>query len=546
MGPKPTLGEKNEEMLVKWISGLAARGFPIAICNLVSSVEKIAKDLKCDRFLRGRPGKKWVKLFLRRHPEIAERTVEKLSNARASLTESAIRRCFEEVQSSLENTEVIKNPVSIFNMDESGFQLCPKGEKVLAIKGQKNVYEHSGNEKESVTVLIAVSAVGRIAPSLVVYPGKRLPKGLGENLPENVEWSFAKSDKGWITGKVFYEYIANVFHPWLLNQKIPRPVIVFLDGHSSHLTYHLSKFCIEAEIIVIALHPNATHILQPLDVAVFGPLKKYWAKKVRTWRLENGIVSIDKLHLPQLLDDLLIKNLTESTIVNGFRACGLSPWNPDAVDYTKCNANESYHQQSVSTVIGHNESKKSNHKYVEDLIGSDLIASFEAKNVNVIADNFDLYNLWKRSEAASIDVQPSNPLASGISSNENENDILPPQAPNENEDEHLQQPSIPSNVEGNEVPSSQPSTLEMVISPGTGGKNVPSPFKKHLLWPGTPKKKVSARRNLQLPAVVTSKQWIDFEEKRRNKKKREEEEKEERKRKREEAKLIKENKQKYL
>lgn len=150
-------------------------------------------------------------------------------------------------------------------------KVCPKGEKVLTIKGTKHVNEVcSSNEKESLTVLLCVSAAGQVGPSLIVYPGQRHPKNIEQFLPNN--WSVGKSEKGWITGEVFYEYIANVFHKWLIKNNVPLPVILYVDGHSSHLTLHLSTFAADNGIEIVALHPNATHILQPLTTSGQGLL----------------------------------------------------------------------------------------------------------------------------------------------------------------------------------------------------------------------------------------------------------------------------------
>lgn len=76
-----------------------------------------------------------------------------------------------------------------------------------------------------------------------------------------------------MTSEICFEYIANIFIPHLNETNISRPVIVFLDGYHSHLSLQLSKFCRENGLILVALCPNSTHILQPLDIAVFGPLK---------------------------------------------------------------------------------------------------------------------------------------------------------------------------------------------------------------------------------------------------------------------------------
>ena len=87
MGPSPVLGQRNEMLLVNWIKQLAQKGFPIRKHMLVSSVEKIVSTMEVRHtFSDGRPGKKWVQLFLNRHPDIAFRCSEKLSRNRSLFT----------------------------------------------------------------------------------------------------------------------------------------------------------------------------------------------------------------------------------------------------------------------------------------------------------------------------------------------------------------------------------------------------------------------------------------------------------------------------
>lgn len=73
--------------------------------------------------------------------------------------------------------------------------------------------------------------------------------------------------------ETFYEFIANIFYPFLLKNNIRLPVILFIDGHKGHLTYQLSQLCSDLKIILIALYPNSTRILQPANVAAFRLLK---------------------------------------------------------------------------------------------------------------------------------------------------------------------------------------------------------------------------------------------------------------------------------
>lgn len=164
---------------------------------------------------------------------------------------------------------IFDNPERVFNADETVFFLCPKGRTVLAKKGEEAVFTVSGNdEKECITVLMTGNAAGDLAPPMVVYSYEWIPAAPGQTFPD--EWAISKSESGWMTCDTFYEFITNVFHPWLIKSNIPLPVVLFIDGHSSHLSLHLSNFCSNNGIEVVALYPNSTHLLQPRLFWFFG------------------------------------------------------------------------------------------------------------------------------------------------------------------------------------------------------------------------------------------------------------------------------------
>lgn len=97
----------------------------------------------------------------------------------------------------------------------------------------------------------------------------------------------------------------------------------------------MSNFCRQHEIELIALYPNAAHILQPLDVAVFHPLKLAWKKTVNNWRLENNGERLKKEMFAPLLKKASIDFVT--MVKNGFQTCGLHPFTPDAVNFNILN-----------------------------------------------------------------------------------------------------------------------------------------------------------------------------------------------------------------
>ncbi|KAG5860964.1 hypothetical protein JTB14_025146 [Gonioctena quinquepunctata] len=59
-----------------------------------------------------------------------------------------------------------------------------------------------------------------------------------------------KSKNGWMIAETFYEYFADIFHPFFVEKDYELPVIVFSDDHTSHLRLPLSEFCREHQIIV--------------------------------------------------------------------------------------------------------------------------------------------------------------------------------------------------------------------------------------------------------------------------------------------------------
>lgn len=56
--------------------------------------------------------------------------------------------------------------------------------------------------------------------------------------------------------------------------------LLFVDGYGSHHTYEFLKFCEYHKIKAVGMPPNTTHLLYPLDVFVFQPLKHWHSEAV--------------------------------------------------------------------------------------------------------------------------------------------------------------------------------------------------------------------------------------------------------------------------
>ncbi|XP_055373588.1 uncharacterized protein LOC129606961 isoform X2 [Condylostylus longicornis] len=339
-GPDPVLTKDEELQIAEWCGKLSKCGFPLQVDDLLNTVEQILKHTgRANPFKNGRPGRTWLRGFFRRNPGLSLKEAENITKGRAVVTEEYIKKWFQDLSIFLESisqTTLLNDPRRIINGDETSFSLCPKTGKVIAPKSYKNVYQiQTGNEKETLTVLFVCTADGKVLPPMVIFPYIRPPKEVVDSVPQN--WFLGRTESGWMRSETFFEYVANCVNVWIEKQNIPRPVLFFVDGHKSHLTMELSTFCDENGIILYALPANTTHIMQPLDVSVFKPLKTGWKETVRNWQSKNFGVALTKKTFCPLLEETINQNQNLSTsIINGFRKCGLSPFDPNSIDYSKC------------------------------------------------------------------------------------------------------------------------------------------------------------------------------------------------------------------
>lgn len=105
---------------------------------------------------------------------------------------------------------------------------------MLGFQVYKIFYEIAGGaEKECLTVLCNVSATESVVPPMVVFPYKSIPRDIAQSIPD--DFAIGCSETGWIVSATFYEYMANEFYPWLVSNQVKFPVLLFLDGHKSHI-----------------------------------------------------------------------------------------------------------------------------------------------------------------------------------------------------------------------------------------------------------------------------------------------------------------------
>lgn len=571
-GPNPILSLEEEDRLKKWIITCQNKGFPVRVEDVQDSVKGFldANPRPTNPFTNNRPGRGWYRSFLKRHPDLSERTPEAVTAASSVVSEKDIKKWFTSVQEYLQRkgySDVLQDPSRVLNGDETCFLLCPKNKRVLAVTGSKNVYQIEHHPKVNLTVMFTFAASGEITAPMIIYPYKRIPSNVVNSVPR--EWGIGCSDTGWMKNENFYEYIGNVLHKYLVAKNTKFPVILFVDGHKTHLTLQTSELCSKLKIILVALYPNATRIMQPADVAAFKPLKVNWNQAVLKFRRENPNSVVTKENFASVLKTA-ISQLKSNSIVSGFKATGLFPWNPEAIDYSKCLGKINSPNKNLNETICPKQSITYD-DFVQ-IVGHEKILVFEAldNSDKLIGDSkllFSVFKIFKNIDLPTLQPTDRDGITcniQGVDIMTDTEDNIPVSIPlsfqisevnddTTNNIKHIRSvtedtitldiPSTSNNVSLviQEVNSFANTSKQPLITEHASLKEINTSIEKFFFWPKTPERK-GKKQSERLPFVLTSSDRQNAERRKIEEKMKQEKIKLERKQKRIETKATKNNK----
>ena len=276
------------------------------------------------------PGYDWFRGLARRHPEVSVRKQEPLSHSRARMLNSTtVEEYFVDLQKLLTKLKLFNKPAQIFSMDETGIQMEHVPTNVVARKGSKIVPGRVSNNRENITVIACVNALGTAMPPMVIAKGKTYKSLLNfvtSDAPQGTIFTY--SEKAWTDGSLGTEWFRNIF---LKNCGSERPILLVLDGHRSHETLDILELAVGENIEILCLPPHTTHFLQPLDRTVFGPMSSAYNRHCTEYMSENPTNVVCKKSWAKLFKKAWESSMTEANIKSGFRACGIYPYNPAAV-----------------------------------------------------------------------------------------------------------------------------------------------------------------------------------------------------------------------
>ena len=319
------LTKLEEEVIVDHILDLDLRGFS----PTYAAIRDMADRLLAARGA-GQVGQKWPANFVKRTDSLTTRFNRAYDRQRALCEDPVlIKSWFELVEQTKAKYGICDEDV--YNFDEAGFMMGKITTQLVVTaserRGRPKAVE-PGN-RGWVTLIAAINAAGWSVPPFLIFAGQYHLSAWYEEAEIPRDWAIAVSDNGWTNNELGVAWLKH-FDAHTKTRVIGTRRLLVLDGHESHQSLEFQELCKENNIYTLCMPPHSSHLLQPLDVGCFSPLKRAYSREVESL-IRNHINHITKLEFLPAFKAAFDRSFTPANIRSAFQGAGLVPLQPDAV-----------------------------------------------------------------------------------------------------------------------------------------------------------------------------------------------------------------------
>jgi hypothetical protein len=315
----------EESTIIEHVLDLDSRSFPPRLCG----VEDMANRLLADRDAPP-VGSRWAANFVKRHKELTTRFTRRYDYQRALCEDPRlIEGWFELVRNTIAKYGILEE--DFHNFDETGFMMGMISSTMVVTSSDRHgkpTLAQPGN-REWVSVIQSIDSQGQAIPPFIIVAGQYHLANWYEDsaLPKN--WVISTTHNGWTTNEKAVDWIQH-FEKHTKPRARGAYRLLIMDGHESHHSTEFELFCKEHKIITLCMPPHSSHMLQPLDIGCFGPLKKAYGREIE--RLVRArITHVTKSDFLPAFCAAFKTAMTVKNVQGAFRGAGLTPLDPKVV-----------------------------------------------------------------------------------------------------------------------------------------------------------------------------------------------------------------------
>ena len=215
-------------------------------------------------------------------------------------------------------------------MDESGFSIGTiEASKVIINKWIRECYQVHPGRQEWVTSVECICADSMYVPPLIIFRAENISSAW---IPENVphDWQFSCNSKGWTSNQHGIQWLCRCFDPSTRHKANGQYRLLINDGYDSHITGDWLDHCLQNHIVPVILTPHSSRLTQPLDVGIFGPLKKAMTRKIMPLMMTQ-VHRIQKIEWLSAFIKAHENVFNSRNIESAFSGAGLVPFQPAKV-----------------------------------------------------------------------------------------------------------------------------------------------------------------------------------------------------------------------
>jgi hypothetical protein len=345
-GMLPVLGMEYENELKEWIFEMVNRGFSVNKIMVLQKANAMIKKIKQDDGASLSNG--WYVNFRERHPDLVLRVQDHLSKIRKNgEAPEKIRHFFTILQDLIIENRLLPN--DIYNCDETGMVRNTSSKYTLAKRGTKKVNITTCESRKLSTLLVCGNAAGERIPAFFVHSGMSFKL---DHFSIPSDCMVGVTETAYMNTKLFNDWFKNMFMKHIGSS---RPKMLILDSHKSHIDYELAQTAKDNGIILLALPPHTSHIFQPLDVAVFKPLKGVYKKLASEWLLNNTEKEIPLKDFVNMFYQAFDKSVTSKNLIAGFVGSCIFPCRLEValkkVEKSSCESISSLLESQVQEIL---------------------------------------------------------------------------------------------------------------------------------------------------------------------------------------------------